>query len=116
MPSNFDDDRYHDLLQLIGELRIAIDAAREKTEAQLLEHWKAVSIAIRTLTDWWVADADRNDKERKEWQAALDARLDHIEAGQAKAHDDRERLQIMVYVLAGMVLVVLVLVVGARWL
>lgn len=111
-----DDDRFSDLLKLIGDLRQTMESNQAKTESQLLEQWKAASTAIRTLADWWARETDRNNKERDERRIELDAMLAAIRTRQEKADSDRLRLQQFIYMLVAMDLIVIALVIGARWL
>ena len=70
-----DDERYRDLLDLIGELRRDFQefkAERVKTlsevehrlSTQILTYWQATAAAIRQLSNWHATTEDKADKER----------------------------------------------------
>lgn len=117
-----DDDRFRDLLQLVGELRQQIEnvqvdfrrqieTSQQQTEQKLLEHWKAAVAALRQLSDWQAVEADHNRKDREERQKILDEQLKLIQGQHKKAELDRLWLQRVVYVLTALVTIIIILAV-----
>lgn len=82
MPSDLNDDRWHDLLKLMGELRQDMQVFKDELRAEQAERLRSLTIAFRTLVDWWVKDTDEERATRAERQAALDARLEAIRRSQ----------------------------------
>ena len=79
---DLNDDRFHDLLKLIGDQRRDFQAFEASVLRSQAEHWKSVTIAIRTLSDWWVKHADEETAERKTRQAELNHTLAAIQYNQ----------------------------------
>jgi len=92
MPAPSDDERYRDLLALIGQinetlqrrheqadqdrdkLRQEVVKLRDETARQTLEYWRATSAAIRQLSDWFAETETAARKERKDEREKRDRR------------------------------------------
>ena len=87
-----DDDRYRDLLELIGQINRDLQARdeaadkdrdkmrqeiiklRDDTARQALDYWKATCSAIRQLSDWFAETEDAAREERKAEREKRDQR------------------------------------------
>ena len=92
MPPPNEDERYHDLLRLIGQinqdlqsrheqadrdidrLRQEVVGLREEMRREVLEYWKATQSAIRQLSDWFAKTEDTARDERREVRTKRDRR------------------------------------------
>lgn len=75
-------ERYHNLLELIGQQRRDFQQFENSVLQSQSQHWKSVTTAIRTLSDWWAKHADDEVRIRKERQVELDKTLAAIRANQ----------------------------------
>lgn len=103
-----DEDRYRDILKLIGDQRVDFQKFETSVLQSQAEHWRSVTIAIRTLTDWWVKYADEESAERKERQAILDERLAVIQRDQGIIQHN-QRIWLRVAVASGLLALGLVI-------
>lgn len=108
------EDRYHHLLEEIGEQRKDLQRMATDLAQQQLEQWKATSTAIRTLSDWWAHETDADRAERRQRRAELDAALAAIRHEQAVSVLDRAHLRRLIWALIGLAVVVPILIVLIR--
>lgn len=99
-----DDDRYHDILKLIGDQRRDFQQFETSVLQSQSQHWKSVTTAIRTLSDWWAKHADEETAERRARQGELDRKLAALARNQIIARS------------VELVLIVVGLIVIAWWL
>jgi hypothetical protein len=70
-----DDEKYRDILTMIGELRRELQLFKEeraktltdveqRLSAQILTYWQATAAALRQLSNWQATNEDKADKER----------------------------------------------------
>jgi hypothetical protein len=70
-----DDEKYRDILTMVGELRRELQIFKEervktlidvehRLSTQILTYWQATAAALRQLSNWQATNEDKADKER----------------------------------------------------